>query len=370
MDKKILASLLMIGILAAVLGGVTYAVFSDTETSVDNTMTAGTIDFSVNDENPWTSTEWSIGLGDLKPCVVRYGEFTITNVGTNPMNLWKKLTIKTQDGGVLTEPECVEGGGVYDDIMGKCIGEYGERCNMASYTLYDMNVTIGDEDPEIIINHANQVRLDNVNGVWIYLGELPAGGSMIVNQSYHLSSWDGASEPTVTNWAQGDVLTFDVDLYGEQITGPGPNADTMMVVLNNKDSAWVPILDDRIGTMFYNTAGDKFEYDFSGIGLDANTDYSLIYYADEEGTANWHGDNPGAFIASGITNDHGALNLDGSIDLNMDLPSLPDTNYPGGAKIWLVPSSDYDGVNALTVWDHAAFLFEENVIQYTDTDKV
>ena len=223
MDKKILASLLMIGILAAVLGGATYAVFSDTEKSVDNTMTAGTIDFSVDGENPWTSMEWSEGLGDLKPCVVRYGEFNITNVGTNPMKLWKKLTIKEQNGGddsyykyASSEPEYVEGGGEFDECGTPILpGNYTERCNLSNYTTYDMNVTIGG-DPVVLISDNQQIRLDDVDGFWIELGELPAGQSMIVNQSYHLQS-------EVTNWAQGDVMTFDVELYGEQVTGPGLN---------------------------------------------------------------------------------------------------------------------------------------------------
>ena len=362
MDKKILASLMMIGIVAAVLGGATYAVFSDTEKSVDNTMTAGTIDFAVDGQNPWDSITWSKDLGDMKPCVVHYGEINITNVGVNPMKLWKRINITDQDGGTLTEPECVEGGGVYAN--GACTDGYDERCNLASYTLYDMNVTIGDGEETTIIDHANQVRLDNVNGVWIYLGELPAGQSMIVNQSYHLSSWAGASEPTVTNWAQGDRMTFDVELYGEQITGPGPNLDVMMVVLNNKDANWDPILDDRVGTLFYSTSGPGFEYDFSGIGLNSTTDYSLIYYADP-----WPGNYPGAFIASGTTNDQGALNLVGSIDLGMDLPTSPDLNYPVGAKIWLVLSSDYDAsTNVVTPWNPGEYLFEENLISYEDTD--
>jgi predicted ribosomally synthesized peptide with SipW-like signal peptide len=375
MDKKIIASLLMIGILAAVMGGATYAVFSDTETSVDNTMTAGTIDFSVDGENPWDSITWSDGLNDLKPCMVRYGEFNITNVGTNPMNLWKKLTIDSQDGGTLTEPECVEGGGTYSDASGviTCmVGAdwYDERCNIASYTLYDMNVTIGGGPEEIIINHADQVRLDNVNGVWIYLGQLPAGESMIVNQSYHLSSWDGASEATVTNWAQGDELTFDVELYGEQVTGPGPNLATGTLKLRAKDTTtWVPKTetDDPVGILTYNREGDEFEYDFDATDLTPNTAYSLIYYADD-----YPGNHPGALIGTDTSDGVGSLNMNVmSVDLGIDLPDPADQNYPAGAKIWLVPSIYYDeSTKSVISWNAAKdhILYEMNLIQYEDTD--
>ena len=368
MDKKILASLMMIGIVAAVLGGATYAVFSDTEKSVDNTMTAGTIDFAVDGENPWNSITWSKDLGDMKPCVVHYGKFNITNVGTNPMKLWKKLTITKQEGGILTEPECVEGGGIATDT-GEGDGtftcdNYTERCNLASYTLYDMNVTIGDGDETTIIDHADQVRMDNINGVWIYLGELPEGQSMIVNQSYHLSSWAGASEPTVTNWAQGDRMTFDVELYGEQVTGTGPNAATGTLIMENKDpKTWEPIADGRSGTLIYNTVGAEFVYGFSGLGLEPTTDYSLVYYADPD-----PGNNPGALIANGSTNGNGALTLAGSVDLNMDLPDPADANYPGGAKIWLVPSTDYDSSTNMVSWNPTAFLFEMNLITYDDIE--
>ena len=194
----------MVGVVAALLGGATYAVFSDTETSVGNQMIAGTIDFAVDGENPWVDATWDDDLGDMKPCVVHYGEFDIQNVGVNPMNLWKKLTVTGQVGGVLSEPEYVEGGGEFDLNGVEIDGTYTERCNLAAYTLYDMTVTINGSDPVVLISDDQQVRIDNVNGVYVYLGQLPAGYTMTVNQSYHLSSWDGAIDPTVTNWAQGE----------------------------------------------------------------------------------------------------------------------------------------------------------------------
>ena len=377
MDKKLLASLMMIGIVAAVLGGATYAVFSDTEKSVDNTMTAGTIDFSVDGENPWTTTTWSAGLGDLKPCVVRYGEFTIANVGTNPMNLWKKLTITSQDGGILTEPECVEGGGIYSDAPNEisCLidgNPYPERCNLASYILYDMTVTIYDAngepvgDPDVIIDIEDQVRLDNIGGVWISLGTLANGSTMTVNQSYHLSSWDDAPDPAVTNWAQGDVLMFDVKLHGEQITGPGPNLETGTLIMENKNpTTWAPITDDAMnGTLTYNREGPTFNYTFNGVGLAGGGDYSLIYYADP-----W---NSGLceLIDTGTAGEDGALTLTDTEDLGMDLPVPGDTNYPAGAKIWLVPSDDYnEAAHGMANWNHPdAILYEMNLISYDDTD--
>ncbi len=40
----------------------------------------------------------------------------------------------------------------------------------------------------------------------------------------------------------------------------------------------------------------------------------------------------------------------------MDLPDPADANYPAGAKIWLVISSDYDpSTNAMKAWNPMEF---------------
>lgn len=133
------------------------------------------------------------------------------------------------------------------------------------------------------------------------------------------------------------------------------------------------------GKMTFRTAGPEFWFVFNGHGLEPNTDYSLIYYADP-----WPGDNPGALIASGTSNRGGNLHLAGSIDLGIDLPDSADANYPGGAKIWLIPSAYYDSTGcAVTGWPGpynadpgvpswqaapAGWLFEHNLITYHDTD--
>lgn len=51
----------------------------------------------------------------------------------------------------------------------------------------------------------------------------------------------------------------------------------------------------------------------------------------------------------------------------MDLPHSDDENYPDGAKIWLVPSSDY-GNTGVIGWNPAKYLFEHDLITYDDTD--
>jgi len=140
-------------------------------------------------------------------------------------------------------------------------------------------------------------------------------------------------------------------------------------------STWEIVEDGAWGKMKYNLAGSTFDFVFNGHGLESNTEYTLIYYADP-----WPGNHPGAFIASGTTNDEGDIHIMGSVDLKMDLPHPDDANHsPGqdgapdtgdeGAKIWLVLSSDYDADGKKMIgWHPTEYLFEHNLITFDDTD--
>ena len=86
--KKIIGLIIAALLVIAMVAGGTIAYFSDTETSVGNVFTAGTIDLSINGQNPWTARidgSW----GDYKPDqTVAAAQITLTNVGTNPMDVW------------------------------------------------------------------------------------------------------------------------------------------------------------------------------------------------------------------------------------------------------------------------------------------
>ena len=127
---------------------------------------------------------------------------------------------------------------------------------------------------------------------------------------------------------------------------------------------WTVVEGGAWGKMKYNLSGETFDFVFNGHGLTVGAEYSLIYYADP-----WPGDNPGALIGSGTVNEDGDIHIAGSEKLNIDIPHTDDANYPGGAKIWLVTSADYNsGTNAMTGWNPTEYLFENNLIQYDDTD--
>ena len=142
-------------------------------------------------------------------------------------------------------------------------------------------------------------------------------------------------------------------------TGKAGNSNVGHLYLVEKDANWDIVDGGAWGKMKYNLSGLEFDFVFNGHGLEPNTDYNLIYYADP-----WPGNN-GALIGSGTTNRGGNIHLKDSVDLGMDLPDPADAN--AGAKIWLVPSVDYDG-SKMIGWDPTEYLFEYDLITYDDTD--
>ena len=186
------------------------------------------------------------------------------------------------------------------------------------------------------------------------------------------------------------VLAAKPDKGLKGLMGQAGNSNVAFVELWEKDAEWEIVEEGAWGKLKYNLEGPTFDFVFNGHGLEIDTDYSLIYYADFEDRMNvWGGNNPGALIASGTSNEWGDIHLMGPVELNMDLPSPPDANisyynygtdstvpvYTGdnyahahGAKIWLVPSDCYDGVDTVTAWQPTRFLFETDLIWYTDTD--
>jgi predicted ribosomally synthesized peptide with SipW-like signal peptide len=342
MNKKILASIFVIGMLALAMGWGTYSFFSDTEKSTGNVFTAGTIDIAVDGKNPWTKT-YSTELSDVKPSENRWITFVITNPGDNPVDVWKRIVVTGCTGGIAaywtasSEPEWTEGGGKPDGTG------YTERCWLPPYILYDLKI------PGVrwIVTQEQQIRIDNINGFWIYLGEIPEGGSMTVEQSYHLSSWLDAPILDVTNWAQGDTMKFDIELYAEQVSGVGPAVETLR--LEDKDPKTWEVLDtpNKYGEFTYGTG-----FTFKGYGLVEATQYSLIYYKDK-----WPG--TGSVLLASGTGSEFMIGMSGT--LPTPIPGSDDFNYPVGGKIWLVLSSDFD-TDHMKAWNPTNYLFEMHLI--------
>jgi len=80
--KKILLSLATIGFVSVLATGATGAYFSDTETSIGNAFTAGTLNLSVNDKNA-ENVSYSFGnTTPLKPTDSGTLTYTLKNTGS------------------------------------------------------------------------------------------------------------------------------------------------------------------------------------------------------------------------------------------------------------------------------------------------
>jgi len=118
MTKKIIISLSIIGLVAAIVVGGTIAYFSDTETSSGNTFTAGSIDLTVDNTCYYNGEEvgectWGLSdldgkvffnFNDLKPG--DWGEDTISlHVTSNDAWACSKIILSMNDDNGCTEPE-------------------------------------------------------------------------------------------------------------------------------------------------------------------------------------------------------------------------------------------------------------------------
>jgi len=329
MNKKILASIFVIGMLALAMGYGTYSYFSDTETSTGNVFTAGTVDISVAGANPWTGT---YTVADIEPSYTGYINFRVRNVGTSPIVVWKQISNIVCTGGAHPESENSEDPS--DTIN-----------NIASWIFYDLKV-----GNDVIITDEQKIRIDNVDNCWIKLGTLKAGEYMDVEQSYHL-------RPETTNWAQGDKMTFDITLLAVQTNAPGPVGTSGTMILENKDAYWRPITGDGIsGTVSYNyeTTTKTLSGTFTATGL-ADGEYDLIYYSDP-----WPG--TGGLVLGTATST--SQTLTGTFTGTL-VPSASDTNMPVGVKVWLVPKGAFVPDSPATWpsgWNPSNYLFEMNLI--------
>lgn len=364
--KKILLSLAVIGIVSAVVVGGTSAWFSDTEEITGNTFSTGSIDINVDKGEAQEIGHFE--FKDMKPSQTEYMEFTINNTGANSANIWKKIVVTTPYNDSnhsadkpITEPECVEGKGVWDSIHNACDintasggGPYHPQYNLENYIKYDLSVKVyapGGTAPiwwqTIYVDGDNKVISDvySTSTTPIYdpakgviLGMIPAGGKMEVKQSYHL-------DENVTNWAQQDTMTFDVVVFAEQL-------QNSVVLVSKSGDGWADIDQNELPTKYakltYKVKDQTFKYDFTVQGLTPMTDYVLLV-----------GTNPYDNADRQVI---GEFKTDGSGSISA-LTQEKILDSFSNAKVWLIPKSDWNGV-AMSGWHGDAYLFETALIDF------
>jgi len=243
-------------------------------------------------------------------------------------------------------------------------------------TLYLEDVLVTDEEG-LTVDYS---VLDGT-GVEEGLVLVPPGGLTI---DVEFDAVDNAIPGTYTVQVE---VNYSAEDY-ESFTGANALID---VDLTHKNATYVPLGD--ISELSYAPMGNEFYYELNTVGLETDVSYSLIYYADEVYEESDmplpDGKNLGDDKWGGINGDAGTVIeilglVDGStiashIDVDMDMPCIPDENFDEGAKVWVIPTSNLTGSNALPMvtWHQSEYLFEyseildldyTDLVRYTDTD--
>jgi predicted ribosomally synthesized peptide with SipW-like signal peptide len=356
--RKIIISLSVVAAVAAAVVVGTTAFFSDTETSTGNTFTAGTIDISVDNMNPWSKT---FTLADMKPSYVDYINFEIQNIGSdpNPVDVWKNIKVTSETTGAQSEPECTEQQGCWDNNAkacdwNSCVGRT-DKNDLSSAIWYDLYVEVLNANGakiwwQTLYLDSDHKTIDEVYGTAgtgeVYLGMIPAGGKMKVKQSYHLAI-------ETTNWAQGDQMKFDIALRAVQIQGTA--------VLENKtgDPDWKIKGGDTIqGNLSYKVKNPTFDFSFTGKALLTGHNYVLA--------AGWKANGAGFDVdkklGSGTTDGNGDITITGVVN----------TGDMKDVKVWLVPVENWSDTTGMVWagWPNMVpnILWETGLIWYDDTD--
>jgi predicted ribosomally synthesized peptide with SipW-like signal peptide len=215
MDKKILASMLIVAVVSMLLGAGTVAYFSDTETSKGNTFTVDPgPDLKIKDGG----VDWSDGIGaewtlsDMKPGASKYGSVDLKNFGTHADHLEITCDYTVIEESPQTEADTDPHTDEHPDAMAKqmiiikceyysdgwyihllngtCTGP-GTPPTPPGYTLGDWNITDVDSDGKITLYDLKNAPVDNL--------PLPDGWTTTFDMTLKFSEDAG-------NEFQGDTL--------------------------------------------------------------------------------------------------------------------------------------------------------------------
>lgn len=198
---KIVKSLIVIAAVAVLAVTATNAYFSDTETSVGNTFTSGTLDLKVGgQDDPNVAYVTVTNIKPAAPWTTQRGQgFTLTNAGSigGTVTATVKNLVNSENG--CLEPETTAG----DTTCGATEGELG---SLLIHTRWLLNqAPWGSFGPSF-------ANLDAANGVAVTDANfhLNPGES----KSYYFQNyWDTSPSD---NLAQGDGVSYDVEFVLNQ----------------------------------------------------------------------------------------------------------------------------------------------------------
>jgi predicted ribosomally synthesized peptide with SipW-like signal peptide len=210
MDKKILVSMMVIGLVAALAGAGLYAYFSDTETSSGNTFTAGTLDLILG------GSTLPFSVSNTYPGASGKDNVTLRNGGSLPGVLDVKVTNVTNTGALDRSPTVT---GEFCDHSGDLGGALEiaiwldiDNDGLRGSSDFGLNYTGGIYDPSVGLQYA---PLNNYNNtVWNNIRTMASS-----DVDTFIIEWQIPG--TVGNAIQGDMVTFDVVFQLRQSGAPG-----------------------------------------------------------------------------------------------------------------------------------------------------
>ncbi len=191
--KRILLSLMIIGVVAVLIGTGTHALFSDTETSTGNTFTAGTLNLQVGAVDPATVT---VSIGTIKPTDTgNAATWLIQNMGNINGTLDTTISAITNNENTRSEVETAAGDSTDDP------GELGTLLKVALWMDADKGGAWNSGD--------YYLKSDGTKVSW-QTGEssLPSGAYVILN-SYGSKSWSNLQ--TIAASTQAGNFRVDYD---------------------------------------------------------------------------------------------------------------------------------------------------------------
>lgn len=203
--KKILGLAIVALLVMAMIGGGTWAYFSDLETSTGNTLTAGTLNLQVGAVDPLTAT---ITVTDAKPGDNTTGvDWLLKNTGNLPGYLDITFSNIVDADNTVIEPEV---GSTGED--GTADGELAERLTLLIYIDEDDNNTFSSGDVlifnDFVKGGATALLGQKLNN-YAMAANYGSGNNKAVRVEWGVDS-------SVGNCIQSDSTGFDVEFSLEQ----------------------------------------------------------------------------------------------------------------------------------------------------------
>lgn len=234
--KRLLLSLLTIGVVTSLVFGITQAFFSDTETSQNNVLAAGKLDLKIDNTSylnhaissatTWEPKDLEAGdlffnFNDLKPG--DEGEDTISiHVDDNDAWACMEMTLTKNDDNTCTEPELIDDSSCNEPDSDLLDGELGGLLNFIFWT--DDGDNVFEEGEPIITSGSAQAVLDsdivladsNTNNVGGADGDPLTGG-----QTYNIGkAWCFGTltpDPVPGNGGESPIIDSGVNCNGADL---------------------------------------------------------------------------------------------------------------------------------------------------------